>query len=333
MPGCLKLVYPDYRVAVSAVCATPVDRRPAHIATAAKPWSRQMKHPAVGLVLLSALVGVPIRAQDTPLPIDPHADLTDLYRLMYPLTGKAGQTSSYDRNGGNADASFWYYLRGQPKRTVMADLRGPGVVSRIWVTAFDASAARIEIFVDGNSVPVISAFMRDFFGNGTLPPFLPPVSTYSTGSWVSYVPIPYHKSCRIEAVNARQDNNAIYYNITYRTLPPGEPMPPAFQMPPNGHQQNHLNLLTSQWNNRGQDPKTPQPGQQTLSGAPALPAQSTITLASLSGAGIRWTLTGSHPYGCAVDSTARRSTRSMRRWASSSSLVSDRRMPRACRSG
>ena len=148
--------------------------------------------------------------------VDPYADLTDLYRLAQPLTGRTGQTSSYDRTRGNGDAIFWYYMRAEPKRVVMADLRGPGSVARIWVTAYDPAVARIEIFVDDATTPVISQYMRDFFGSGASPPFVPPLNTPTTGSWVAYVPIPFQKSCRVEAINARQDNNTIYYNITYR---------------------------------------------------------------------------------------------------------------------
>ncbi len=239
-----------------------------------------------GLMLMLA-VGAAARAQDLPLPVDPYADMTDLWRLTFPMVGSTGQTSSYDRTGGNADAIFWYYQRTSPKRVVMADLAGPGCVSRIWVTAFDWNTARIEIFVDHPNVPVISAPMRDFFGNGALPPFMPPLSMPSTGSWVCNLPIPFQHSCRIEAVDARTDNLCIYYNVTYRTYPPGTVLPEVFQMPPTASQQARINQFSAQWAARGQDPKGATPGQQSVSGAPYLaPHGGQAVLANLSGAGV-----------------------------------------------
>lgn len=237
-----------------------------------------------GCVALMAAGASP--AQNTPLPIDPFADLTDFFRLTYPLTGRTGQTSSYDRSGQNADAIFWYYLRANPRRAVMADLRGPGCVSRIWVTGHNPDTAKIEIFIDGAASPAVSAYMKDFFGSGTFPPFVPPLSTHSTGSWVSYIPIPYRRSCRIEAIDARSDNLVIYYNVTYRDYLPGEPLGEIFQRPPTAAQQAHLNLFNQQWANRGQDPKPQQPGQLTLNGGGAVNAGGKLTLANLSGAGV-----------------------------------------------
>lgn len=242
---------------------------------------------AVWPVLISILIAPTlVVAQDTPLPVDPHADLVDLFRLTYPLTGRTGQTSSYDRSGGNGDAIFWYYLRAEPRRVVMADLAGPGCVSRIWVTAFDWNTARIEVFIDGVSTPAVSAYMRDFFGTGALPPFVSPLAAPSTGSWVSYVPIPFRRSCRIEAIDARTDNNVIYYNVTYRQYLPGAPVAEVFQMPPTVAQQDDLDTLSQQWALRGEDPKPAQPGSQTSSGSTAVSPAQTATLASLSGSGV-----------------------------------------------
>ncbi len=241
---------------------------------------------AGGLLLLLAFAGA-VRAQDQPLPVDPYADLTDLWRLTFPMAGSTGQASSYDRTGGNADAIFWYYQRTGPKRVVMADLAGPGCVGRIWVTAFDWNTARIEIFVDNPTVPVVSAPMRDFFGSGALPPFTPPLSMPSTGSWVCNLPIPFQHSCRIEAVDARTDNLCIYYNVTYRTYPPGTVLPEVFQMPPTASQQARISQFAGQWAGRGQDPKGTTPGQQSVTGAPYIaPHGGSAVLASLSGAGV-----------------------------------------------
>ncbi len=241
----------------------------------------------IGLVLAALLFSHTLaHAQDEILPIDPHADLIDLHRLSHPLTGRTGQTGSWDRTGGNGDASFWYYLRAEPRRVVLADLAGPGCVARIWTTAFDWNTARIEIFIDGSATPAVSAYMRDFFGSGSLPPFVPPLSTPSTGSWVSYVPIPYQRSCRIEVINARQDDLVIYYNVTYRQYPAGATIPEPFQMPPTANQQAALDAFAAQWAARGQDPKPAVPGEQLVSGPHFILRDQKATLAGLPGAGV-----------------------------------------------
>lgn len=241
-----------------------------------------------GLVWAGAFIALvaagSVYAQDEVLNVDPFEDLVDLYRLTHPMTGHTGQTGSYDRTGGNGDASFWYYLRGNPRRAVMADVRGPGVISRIWVTAFDPNVARIEIFIDGSATPVVSAYMRDFFGN--LPPFTPPLSTPSTGSWISYVPIPFERSCRIEAIDARADDNIIYYNVTYRQFSSGSAIAEPFQMPPTANQQADLNTFAQQWSARSQDPKPPTVGEQVISSAHFILRGQKATLANLPGAGV-----------------------------------------------
>lgn len=251
------------------------------------PWASRSSG-SIGVALLIVIaVTMPAGAQDVPLAVDPFADMTDLFRLTSPMTGSTGQTGSWDRSGGNGDAIFWYYLRAQPKRVVMADLAGPGCVSRIWVTAFDWNTARIEVFVDNPTTPVVSAYMRDFFGSGGFTPFVAPVSMPSTGAWVCNMPIPFQKSCRIEAIDARTDTNVIYYNISYRTYPPGTSVGEPFQMPLTASQQSRVSQFTTQWNNRGQDPKAALPGQQSVTGSPYIaPNGGSAVLANFSGAGV-----------------------------------------------
>lgn len=223
---------------------------------------------------------VPIEAR-----IDPYADLVDLFRLAQPLAGSTGQFSSYDRTGGEQDYSWWTYLRAEPRRAVLADVCGPGCISRIWVTAFDPAKARIDIYIDGSATPIVSAFMRDFFGN--LPPFTPPLAGPTSGAWVSYVPIPFQRSCRIEAFDAPQFNGQFYYDVSYRTYGPGQVLSKSFSMPPTAVQQASLDQFSLQWANRGQDPKAAQPAETSVSGvADKVTANQTVKLLTLQGAGI-----------------------------------------------
>lgn len=216
--------------------------------------------------------------------IDPYTDLVDLFRLALPLTGATGQFSSYDRTGGEQDYSWWTYLRAEPRRAVLADVCGPGCISRIWVTAFDPVKARIDIYIDGSMTPIVSAFMRDFFGN--LPPFTPPLAGPTSGAWVSYVPIPFQRSCRIEAFDAPQFNGQFYYDVSYRTFQLGQILAETFNMPPTATQQARLDQFSQQWIKRGEDPKPTQAGEVTVSGvADKVPANQTVKLVTLQGAG------------------------------------------------
>src|SRR5436189_141552 len=54
---------------------------------------------------------------------------------------------------------------------VMADLKGPGVVSHIWLTAADNEFAwprlvRLRVYYDGKKTPSIDVPLGDFFGVG-----------------------------------------------------------------------------------------------------------------------------------------------------------------------
>jgi D-arabinan exo alpha-(1,3)/(1,5)-arabinofuranosidase (non-reducing end) len=221
----------------------------------------------------------------TPIAADPYADLVDLFRLTQPLTGRTGQFSSYDRTGGERDYSWWTFLRAEPRRAVLADVCGPGCISRIWVTAFDPVKARIEIFIDGATTPVVSAAMSSFFGN--LPPFTPPLAGPTSGAWVSYVPIPFRRSCRIEAYDAPQFNGQFYYNVTYRTYEAGDAQFESFAMPPTSSQQARITQFAQQYQTRGQDPKGLSPGEMKVTGTlRQVPAGETATLANLPGAGM-----------------------------------------------
>lgn len=216
--------------------------------------------------------------------MDPHADLIDLFRLADVQIGRTAQSTSFDRSGANYDWSNWDYIRAEPERTVMADVRGPGCITRIWATAFHANNTWIEIYLDDSHTPILSARMYNFFGH--VDPFVPPLAGPSSGGWISYVPIPFNRSCRIEAINPQGLTNQFYYHVGYRTYPPGAPLPATFQIPPTPVQQIALDTLAEQYAAVGQDPKVGHDGETTLTGSVAVPAGQTVNLASLSGAGM-----------------------------------------------
>jgi hypothetical protein len=139
---------------------------------------------------------------------------------------RAGQFSSYERNGGNGDAQ--HFLRMEGKTGVMAEMKGPGAIVRIWSANADGSG-NLKITLDGAEKPVIDAPFKNLF-NGEMPPFASPLSRLSSGGFISYLPIPYARSCRVTI----DDPKGLYYQIGYVTFPEGTavrsfqlPLPPA----------------------------------------------------------------------------------------------------------
>lgn len=132
--------------------------------------------------------------------------LYDLGTLPILSDSRCRQFSSYDRTMGNGDRGNYLQVNGN--RVVLADMKGPGAVVRIWSTNPNGV---LKIFLDGNSQPVIDMPFDDFFLDKTLQP----LRTQSSGGWISYYPIPYAKACRIEVENSE----SFYYHVDYQTYP------------------------------------------------------------------------------------------------------------------
>ena len=109
---------------------------------------------------------------------------------------------------------------------VMADLKGAGVVTHIWLTVADSEFAwprllRIRVYYDGHKTPSVDAPLGDFFGvghgsernvNSNM------VHDSSMGrARNSYWPMPYRQSCRITVTNEGKRLAAMfYYHVDYR---------------------------------------------------------------------------------------------------------------------
>lgn len=153
-------------------------------------------------------------------------DMTNLAAMAEysdpPYTAK--QFSSYDRASTTpADPKTWFanndydnYLRTEDhvgrKEFVMADMRGPGTITRIWSPN---PSGTIRIYLDGSDEPAIAATMADLLG-GKHPLFPPPIATELSRGWNLYFPIPYAKSCKVTS-----DHRGQYYHVDYRTYPAG----------------------------------------------------------------------------------------------------------------
>lgn len=128
--------------------------------------------------------------------------------------------SSYDRTGGNDDFGTFVRDSKSPGWKVIADLKGPGFVSRIWFTgARDGYPHRFRFYFDGEKKPRLEGDIKDLFG-GRLEPFLAPLAEYNNYCWYSFIPMPYAKSLRIECEQGPAGAK-VYYQISESALPRG----------------------------------------------------------------------------------------------------------------
>ena len=140
-----------------------------------------------------------------------------LYRLdrlpAFKNSVKVGSVSSYDRTGGNDDgfSGKYSFVRKDAEGLVIADLKGPGVIYRVWTPT--PTDDLMEFIFDGEAAPRIAVKFRDLF-LGKAPGFPRPLVGFGAGGYYSYVPIPFAKSCvvRIRApkVQFYQINYALY---------------------------------------------------------------------------------------------------------------------------
>ncbi|MCI0496199.1 DUF2961 domain-containing protein, partial [candidate division KSB1 bacterium] len=177
----------------------------------------------------------------------------------------AMQESSRDREGFNRDGGGGHFLYMRDAENVMADIIGPGVIYRIWLTGYQPND-RMRFYFDGENNPRIDETIENFFA-GTNAPFLAPLCVnddISSGGFCCYLPFPFEKSLVITTTGDS------YYNITYHKLEPGSPMSSW-----TGNEDTEL--IRQMWIDRGKDPK---PNTQYLADSLkcTIPAGNVVTL-------------------------------------------------------
>ena len=117
----------------------------------------------VGVVLLLlSMFSVELLAQSDWTP-----GIQELYRLdLLPAlkeSTKVASLSSYDRTGGNNDGfgGQYSYVRKEKDGLVLADLKGPGIIYRIWTPT--PTDDMLEFYFDGESEPSIQVKFRELF--------------------------------------------------------------------------------------------------------------------------------------------------------------------------
>ncbi|HYG79966.1 MAG TPA: glycoside hydrolase family 172 protein [Pyrinomonadaceae bacterium] len=181
-----------------------------------------MKRTLLACLMLAAAAAVfPTRGQQ---PADsarmPRPGVEELYRLdllpVFRRSVEVGSVSSYDRTGGNDDgfSGKYSFVRREPGGLVIADLKGPGAIYRIWTPT--PTDDIVEFYFDGEENPRIRVRFSDLF-SGREFPFLSPVVGIGAGGFYSYLPLPYKESCKVLLKAER----LMFYQINYATYPAG----------------------------------------------------------------------------------------------------------------
>lgn len=107
----------------------------------------------------------------------------------------------------------------------LADVRGSGVIDRMWITTEDRSAEmlrglRLDIYWDGAAKPAVSVPLGDFFGagaGGLVAMETALVASPEGRSYVSYIPMPFRSRARVIVTNeAAKQLNLIFWDINFR---------------------------------------------------------------------------------------------------------------------
>ncbi len=137
------------------------------------------------------------------------------------------QASSYDRASDEwkepfANADFGKFLRTEEREgrreEVMADLKGPGAVVRVWSAN---PTGTIRFYFDGEEKPRLEADMNELL-SGKHPLFPEPFAYVAAQGKNLYFPLPYSRSLKVTWDNGgRPLLPGLYYVIGHRTYEAG----------------------------------------------------------------------------------------------------------------
>ena len=139
--------------------------------------------------------------------------LLEVDKLPMYRDGIIEQVSSWDPTGGNEDgfAGKYSYIRKENGNLVLADLKGPGVVNRIWTPT--PTRDTLLFYFDGEKKPRLKICFEDLF-NGKVEPFVRPLCANEVGGFYCYFPFTYEKSLKIVFTG----DLIQFHQIQYRNL-------------------------------------------------------------------------------------------------------------------
>jgi hypothetical protein len=152
-------------------------------------------------------------------------NLEDLIRIR---SRRTGRVSSYDVSGRNRDC--WTIPAGQSR--VLADIRGPGQITHIWMTQNQHyRECLLKITWDNARFPSVLTPLGDFFclGHGLVNSFQSLLFTASAAesrchrfnqgcALNCYAPMPFRERALVELVNQSREDHRQYFYVDYETL-------------------------------------------------------------------------------------------------------------------
>lgn len=126
--------------------------------------------------------------------------------------------SSHDPTGGNDD--FSHPIRIDPDGwAVLADIEGPGYVSRFWATGPENGRHPLRFYFDGEATPRIETTLDEWCGERA--PFASPLAAYEPFCWYSWTPVPFARRLVIKSPpqGARQQPLKFFHQIVAHSLP------------------------------------------------------------------------------------------------------------------
>lgn len=244
----------------------------------------------------AAAIGLPWEIWESPARLAAiDAGDSVLERSSHCLDGCRYDRSNAGAESGNLFAERWLYRDGA--EVVVFDERGPGAVTRLWLTTgFGTStcidpAVRVRFYVDGAVAPTLDVALAALF-DGSTPPFTTPLvaaRAQSSGGYVSYAPIAYAQSLRISLLNAENGGvnpcqpvgadptrRLLWFQLQHHRLVPGTPVT-SFSA---GHDEPGWRAFLS---HAGDDPWNAMLAPQSASSM--LTPGAVLTIATRSGAG------------------------------------------------
>lgn len=213
-----------------------------------------------------------------------YTDLSRLARLPEPGE-TCKQFSSYDRRSRydpvkkqyldwSANGDCGNFLRDEPAGKVLAEMKGPGCIVRLWSAN---PAGTLKLFFDGEEEPRFVVDYRKFIA-GETPPFTAPLVGMQSRGANCYIPFPYAKSCKVVVENPGR----LYYHVNYRTFPAGTPVR-TFQWPLRPFEEEALTRLNETLKQCGPLPQTQRLLSRRVAVQETINPGQTIRLAHLRG--------------------------------------------------
>lgn len=184
--------------------------------------------------------------------------LTDFRQLpKYPDAAYSGETSTYDRTGGNNDGfggDYSFVRRNPDSSLVIFEQKGPGVIHRIWTPT--PTNDTLDFYIDDPYKPAFSICYLDLF-SGKQYPFLAPLCANQLGGYYCYLPIPFSRSCSI----VLRGKMTRFHQIGYSLYPAGT-MVKSFDMQLPAEAKAQLETIQRNWTKPMYEIRDLYPGRQ-----------------------------------------------------------------------